>query len=108
MVNGYTCPPQGFASCADKNGTTGDPNCAHCRATVADRSDLRALIREAIGTEWHRRIAEQIADTPDGHIDALTNAVIERMSDFSRQAPWPDSPPCPFSLSPGVTGGDLA
>ncbi|MFG3709489.1 hypothetical protein [Micromonospora sp. NPDC047730] len=59
-------------------------------------SDLRALIREAIATEWHRRIAEQIADTPAGHVDALTDAVVERLSDFSPPGAQRTPAPCPF------------
>jgi hypothetical protein len=33
-------------------------------------------IRSAIRDEWHRRIDEQMAGSPDDHIDALTTAIV--------------------------------
>lgn len=44
---------------------------------------IYAAVREAISAEWHRRIAERVEDSPDGHIDALTDAVMVRLVKLS-------------------------
>lgn len=53
------------------------------------RNLLYATVRTAISNEWHRRIAEQIADNPDGHIDALADAVVAKLEN--------KAPPCRLS-----------
>ncbi|WFE45307.1 hypothetical protein [Verrucosispora sp. WMMD1129] len=55
-----------------------------------EQDAVRALIREAIDVEWHRRIAEQTADTPAGHIDALTDAVMASLAEAREPGahPW--------------------
>lgn len=59
---------------------------------MADGQTIAAAIRDAISAEWHRRIAEQIAeqiaDSPDGHIAALTDAVVSAIRPHI--APDPD------------------
>lgn len=55
--------------------------------------DLRTAVREAIHTEWWRRIREQVADTPDGHIDALTDAVMAGLDNDQPNPGPPDTHP---------------
>ena len=57
--------------------------------TMPMTDPLRALVRKAISAEWHRRIAEQTADTPDAHIEALTGVVVLALAaGYAGPHPW--------------------
>lgn len=42
-------------------------------------NNIHKIIHEAIDTKYRQRIRDKIADTPEGHINAFTNAVYETL-----------------------------
>jgi hypothetical protein len=42
---------------------------------------IRKVVRDALRDEWMRSIREQIEDTPDGHVERLTDAVMRALED---------------------------
>lgn len=49
------------------------------------RDKLRRQIAEKIATEYRRRAAEQIEDSPEGHAAGFADAVMELVPDAERQ-----------------------
>lgn len=47
---------------------------------------LRETIRTALHDEWWRSIREKIEDSPDGHVERLTDVVAKALGDAIREA----------------------
>lgn len=47
---------------------------------------LREMIHTALHDEWWRSIREKIEDTPEGHVERLTNVVMKAIGDSIREA----------------------
>lgn len=47
---------------------------------------LRATIRTALHDEWWRSIREQIEDSPEGHVERLTDVVMQAVAPTIREA----------------------
>lgn len=64
------------------------------RPTVrTDHSLVRVLVRNALRNEWMRSIREQIEDSPDGHVERMTHAVMVALGMLSE-------PMCPCATNP--------